>query len=269
MLVPDDHLWNSAREMVMSRVYERPGWFMFDDLRSCTVIDAGAHVGFFSVMAACYAKQVVAVEADPINARILELNAARNGMGNIRVLNRAVWSTELDLALVPGGGRSGSGSVAEIEAPSYGHVRSIGIQDLLDSTPEASVLKLDIEGAELAVLPAIHDFGSVETIVGELHMPVQAPEIRSVISCLEAAGFETEVVSEAYFYSAEMLRRARLNRRRLKGQWLTKLLVEPYFLAATVSRSRGGNLPGLFARRRTASSSGVATTRFDAARANA
>ena len=57
--------------------------------------DLGAHTGFFSLIAARQGSSgaVLAVEANPQNARIVETNVARNKLAQISVLEAAIWSS--------------------------------------------------------------------------------------------------------------------------------------------------------------------------------
>lgn len=244
MLVSDDTKWNMVREFLLCRIYERPGWFTFADCTG-TVIDAGANDGFFSLIAAQYADRVVAIEADVVNAKIVELNAAANDADNVVVLQRALWSSDETL-FFQHTGQSASGVVGRDggEFP----VRGVTLAELLVEYPDATALKIDIEGAEFEALGACGDFGGIRRIVGELHQPRNSAAVRELVEQLEAAGFDVDVVDEDYFYSPDMLARARRNRSRVEGELLTKAAVEPYFrLGSRLPSDK--ELPGLFARR--------------------
>ena len=66
-----------------------------------TFVDAGANIGYFSVIGSRLvgpSGRVFAVEPDPLNLRILHANLERHGCSNVTVLPVAAWSerTELD-----------------------------------------------------------------------------------------------------------------------------------------------------------------------------
>ena len=57
--------------------------------------DVGAHIGFYSLLAARLVGQgghVVAFEPDPANAAVLRENITRNNLGQIEVVPVALWS---------------------------------------------------------------------------------------------------------------------------------------------------------------------------------
>src|SRR5262245_46342376 len=72
-----------------------------DTLRpGMTFVDAGANIGYLSVLASKLVGEegrVFAVEPFPLNARILEANLARHGCTNATVLPVAAWSERADL----------------------------------------------------------------------------------------------------------------------------------------------------------------------------
>src|ERR1700750_361106 len=79
--LPDGGIFGLSREMILQRIYELGG-----PLPGGLVVDAGANVGLFTVIAACHAEKVVAIEADPITFSILQLNCKINGLDNVECL---------------------------------------------------------------------------------------------------------------------------------------------------------------------------------------
>jgi FkbM family methyltransferase len=92
-----------------------------------TFIDAGANIGYFSVLGSKLvgpAGRVFCVEVDPRNVEILRANLWRNGCSNAQVLPIAAWSeaTELNLSVNPSGGAGsavGFSSARDIAVPAY------------------------------------------------------------------------------------------------------------------------------------------------------
>ncbi|MDF2379965.1 FkbM family methyltransferase [Nostoc ellipsosporum NOK] len=70
-----------------------------------TVIDAGAFWGSFTVQAAKFAGpegHVIAFEPDPASAAKLRENIAANGLNNVTVIEKGLWSEETTLYFQPG-----------------------------------------------------------------------------------------------------------------------------------------------------------------------
>ncbi len=146
--------------------------------------DIGANLGFFSLLAAHLVGlgegQVYAFEAAPDNARAIRENAELNSIPNVTVIDKAVSS------------RSGSGRLQIVDDQSWSKLEEYGehpyterlidvelvaIDDLLragELTPP-TVVKIDVEGAEIAVLE-----GMRETL--ERHQPAVICELHGTHS---------------------------------------------------------------------------------------
>lgn len=152
--------------------YLKPGTRAFDrdllelaeqHLRPSDVVwDVGANIGTFSVAAATVAVdgEVVAIEADIWLAGLLRRTAAEPFFGGrIKVVPCAVAAEpgiacfviaargRASNALEISGGRSQMGGAREVVL-----VPTLSLDTLLDSLPPPSFVKIDVEGAELAVL---------------------------------------------------------------------------------------------------------------------
>lgn len=111
------------------------------------LVDGGANIGMFTLQAhACFpGLPVTCYEPDPANLRQLELNLSANGIA-ARVVPKALWSRVGDLFYHPA--QSYTGFVSE--EPS-----DFPIACVTPEVPDGCWLKLDIEGAEYEVLPAL------------------------------------------------------------------------------------------------------------------
>lgn len=129
----DSFLLSMVRELV------RPGMVVWD---------VGANVGLFSFSAAALGAEVVAIEADTWLAHLMQ---------------RSAWLNHLPVKVVPAAASNLSG-VACLHVSDNGrasnsmngegreqNVATLPLDLLLDRFPAPQVLKIDVEGAELAV----------------------------------------------------------------------------------------------------------------------
>lgn len=122
-------------------------------------VDIGAHVGHWSLRMAGRVHAVVAVEANPVAASGLRRNVAMNDIGNVTVLEGALWDEQTTLRLDdPAGGESGGSTrTVEIDREDAGGrvVEAFPFDRLRVGTLDLDrryVVKLDVEGADLHVL---------------------------------------------------------------------------------------------------------------------
>jgi FkbM family methyltransferase len=142
--------------------------------------DIGANIGFFALLGAhlsgLESVQVYAFEAAPDNAEAIRVNAALNGIGNVTVICKAVSSA------------SGRGRLQVVDDQSWSKLEDYGehpyteqvievdlvsIDDLIaagELTPP-TLVKIDVEGAELAVLEGMRSTIDAyrPAIICELH----------------------------------------------------------------------------------------------------
>jgi FkbM family methyltransferase len=130
----DPFLLSMARELV------KPGM---------EVWDIGANVGLFSFAAAGLGAQVLAVEADRWLVNLMQRSTQLNGLP-LRVIEAAVLdscgTSELHFS------KNGRASNSLLGDGPGKTVRTITLDSLLDTFPAPDVLKIDIEGVEVAAL---------------------------------------------------------------------------------------------------------------------
>ena len=148
--------------------YESPEWepdlvLIFERFLSegATYLDFGAWIGPTVLLAGATAGRIVCVEPDP-HARVeLERNLALNPdiATKTTVVAAAIAATDGEVALssAGGGGDSLSTTVARAEARTSWIVQALGISSFLAraDTADANFVKLDVEGAEYDVVPAM------------------------------------------------------------------------------------------------------------------
>lgn len=151
------------------------------------VVDLGANVGLFTLMAAAQGATVLAVEAQSGFVPEIRHNLALNGLAD------RVW---VATALV-GAGRGVFATPEAVLAGSHGHEVPpvVALEALLDMYGFARVdlLKVDIEGSEFAL------FGGGDlpwlTRVRRIAMEVHPPhgDVADLVATLRARGFEVRV----------------------------------------------------------------------------
>lgn len=116
-----------------------------------TFVDAGANIGYFSVLASKLVGptgKVFSIEVDPANVAILRANLWRNAATNARVLPVAAWdeSTHLNLRTIPEGG---AGSSVAATGGSEG-VPAFRVDELIEGPVD--YMKVDCESTDHMVV---------------------------------------------------------------------------------------------------------------------
>jgi FkbM family methyltransferase len=139
--------WLGSYEFGKGRLFERairPG---------SVVYDLGGNVGYYSLLASVLAGpqgRVYTFEPLPRNLRFLREHLRRNGAANVTVYEAAVaersGTAQFEEASSTSKGRLGSGGTLS--------VRTVALDDLVQrgELPPPDLLKVDVEGAELAAL---------------------------------------------------------------------------------------------------------------------
>lgn len=144
-----------------------------------TVIDVGAHIGGFCLLARelWSATRVVACEADPENFELLERHTRSRAIEAVQaaIVGDDVREVEFNCVVDKVTGNSGGGSCVRIEPGSRKRrVPALSIVKLwnLKTIASCDLLKLDCEGSEMSILRALAVAGLLPTIrriVGEWH----------------------------------------------------------------------------------------------------
>lgn len=190
LIVPDAASFLSAyKEIFVSEIYR----FRAEN-ETPAILDLGANIG----LSVLYFKslypdaQITAFEADPSIYACLKQNVHGNGFADVELINKAVWDSNGTLRFHAEGGdggrvaKDGDGGVVEVEA--------IDIRSHL-AERSYDFLKMDIEGAEHSVFPAIKDYlPKFKFIFLEYHSTPDRPQaLASMLDLLSRAGFRFDI----------------------------------------------------------------------------
>ena len=121
-----------------------------------TFVDAGANIGFYTVMAAKIVGpkgRVVAIEMMPDTARQLRRNIAANGATNVTVYENALTSRGgKTIHAVSDGRKMGQASLAGATHQGGVAVQSTTLNAILNEIGLVRLIKMDVEGAEYDAL---------------------------------------------------------------------------------------------------------------------
>ncbi len=158
-------------------------------------LDVGSHIGFFTMAASRLVGDggtVIAVEPDKTTFRRLGMHISRNALGNVRLVAAAASATAGTVGFESSVGADGGvrGSVtSDPEDASYS-VDATSIDVLTrESTP--AVVKIDVEGAEVAALAGATELLGTRASrwIVEVHSASLREEVRRVFV---TAGYEVE-----------------------------------------------------------------------------
>ena len=160
------------------------------------ILDCGGNVGLASLFfkRRFPAARITAYEADPTLFAILKANLAANNASDVETVHAALWTTNGRVTFQAEGSDSGMiGALSGAVAGASVDVPSLRLRDVIagDANHRIDLLKLDIEGAEAAVLEDCREhLGNVQALLLEVHefdpLRRQSPRLREI---LETAGF--------------------------------------------------------------------------------
>ena len=186
-------------EIILKGCYSPDANFIIDP--NATVIDAGANIGVFTVIAALQAKggRVFAIEPVNENFRLLKANVEANGLENVVLVKKAISDTAGTTRMYMT--NPGSTSILEPTTPDrpieVEICQSITINELLETNKldRVDFMKMDIEGAEFLAFRDWTWLERVVRIVLEVHL--DKGDVHEITRILSRAGFVT-VTSPAY-----------------------------------------------------------------------
>lgn len=165
------------------------------------IIDAGAHIG----LATLYFKQlypfaqVTAIEPNPVAVNILQTNITTNHCSDVTIVAGKLAETPgtsefftdatADNWHSTASGQIGAWTGNQLDQKKALTVPNVLLADFL--TEEIDFLKMDIEGAELAVLTATKEhLHKVKHLMVEFH-PTKNQSLKELLTLLQEVGFST------------------------------------------------------------------------------
>jgi len=173
-------------------------------------IDVGANIGYFSMLASkCVgeAGKVYAIEAAPSTHELLVRNLALNRMRNVQPVNMAVADRECRVRIRSVDSRNiGKSKVEFTSGDEGGGVIGRPLPAIVGSDfGRATLIKVDVEGAEGVVLPgilnALASRNSGAVLVSEIN-----PENAHLLSLANGLGFKIKAMPNNYSISNLLIR---------------------------------------------------------------
>jgi FkbM family methyltransferase len=154
--------------------------------------DVGAHIGILSMFAAqLVGKQgaVFAFEPDPQNAKRIDEHVSRNMLGQLQVVPYAVWSSPgcLQFARASAHSSRNQGAVvtdSRANGENTIEVEAIALDDFAKRHLSPTLIKVDVEGAEIDVLRGSEEiFAQTRPVlICEVHHGKAAQEVTQWLS---------------------------------------------------------------------------------------
>jgi len=162
------------------------------------VVDIGAHIGFFSLMAAKYAKngRVYSFEPMPESFALLKHNIKINGLKNVTAIRKAVSNKKERRKLFIDTTCTGAHSLY-VKTKKAVEVETTAFNDFVKEyrIKHINFLKMDCEGAEYDIFLSCSDriFAMIDKIGMEYHDLGGLRNLSSLKKLLESKGFEVSL----------------------------------------------------------------------------
>ena len=159
------------------------------DSKTPIIIDCGANMGTSVLYFKWLFKEakVYAFEPDKSIFEVLNHNVLTNKLNHVHINNKAIWIDNQDMFFNANNAQSGK----LIQDESSIKVECVRLKTFMNDFKHIDFLKLDIEGAELAVLQDIAgELHRVKHLFIEYHSAIHEPQkLSHLLSILEKEGF--------------------------------------------------------------------------------
>lgn len=192
--VPDGlSLLSIYEELFLNKIYE----FKWEEKRPPRILDIGANIGLSILFFREFYKdaEITAIEADPNIFSYLKYNLEKNYISDIELINKAAWDENTKLIFSSegaDGGRVGSlkDNLKKVE------IEAMNMSEFCKNKT-FDFIKIDIEGAETKVLPAMFEcLNRAQYCFVEFHSTTgEEQKLSLIIATIEQAGFRVFVQS--------------------------------------------------------------------------
>jgi len=198
---------------ITSSSFEREVKQIFKPKRGEVVVDLGAHIGLYTIRAARTVGKdglVIALEPDPENFTLLNVNVKFNTLSNVVALRMAAYESDGFSIMHKCAGSSGH-SLVRVPHKFIGEIKvpTITLDSLVRkyNLDRVDWLKIDVEGAELYVLKGA-DKALDRGIIKNLIVEVWYENANEVFSILKRRGYEITILVK-YVYGMYILAKRR------------------------------------------------------------
>jgi len=162
------------------------------------VVDAGANIGLFSILASFKVKdkgKVIAIEPEPNNLKILRQNVELNKLNNVIVIPKALYDKPGKMVSI-----KGEGVGAYVSEDGEGLVETTTIDKIVEETGlKPRILKMDIEGSEgKALIGGINTLKHLELIEIEVHDEENMKKVEEILSGFRKRELAIEDLGNVY-----------------------------------------------------------------------
>ena len=153
------------------------------------VYDIGAHVGYFSLLAAILVQdegQVIAFEPNPDNVRHLRQHIEMNGYSNIKVIETAVSNENGEASF----DNEKENSKSRLSPTGKIKVKTLTIDTLVESKeiPPPNYMKIDVEGAEVLVIKGAES--TIKSYRPHIFLATHSPVLKNdCLDILDSLGY--------------------------------------------------------------------------------
>ena len=185
-------VFSLLREQLVDHIYTK----LYELKKGDTVVDAGAHIGVFTVFAAKSVGddgEVIAIEPEKKNLGSLRKNIEINSLDNVAVVPKGLWDGRSKKRLYLTRSSVGhslihsSDKTEEIEVDTLDNIlEGLGVS-------KVDFIKMNIEGAEIQALRGMKKTlksSGVKLIIEAHHLVNRVPTYKIIIPWLERAGFD-------------------------------------------------------------------------------
>lgn len=193
---------------LIHEIYAKNEYFKhFSIKENDTILDAGANIGLFTLLAGKQLKnsgKIIAVEPDDNNFDMLNENIKINNLTNVVSLKKGLWSSETNLEFLIGK-RPGEHSLLNNEQFSGEKIiiECVSLDSLLDTfnLSHFDFIKMDIEGAEVEVVlgsTKILEDKRTKWVIEALHQVDGKPAYKKIVPFMMEKNFR--ILSEVDNY---------------------------------------------------------------------